>query len=480
MISTFFGLEIARRGLMAGRSAMDVTAHNLANASTEGYTRQEPVFSATDPYTLPNLSQRLLPGQLGTGTEVSKIRRVRDEFLDNQLRAAESEDGFWQARQDALQKVEALFPEPSEDTGLGAVLARFFDSWHELNNDPNDPGLKAAVKEAGEELAVQFRHLYQQLEGIRSSQEDDIILKAKRINEIAEELGGLNKAISLVVANGNQPNDLLDRRDALLDELAGIIDVDVDFQDNGTVAVTIANSATSVSLVSQHGDFNHIDLDGGRDDLFNATDDKLTLKILDSSGGSAGDLAITDDAAGYKLPGSLAGAESARWGIASKDGTGNLNGGYLYQLNELAKTIIDKVNSLHGVVAFFSGSGAADIDLNSSIKNDVNYVNGEAALEIAQLREDSTAMSGVTFEAYYRGLVSGIGADNDGSGHQADTAKAVLDQLKNLRQSVAGVSLDEELTRLTQFQYAYQASARVVTVLDSMLDTIINRMGVIT
>lgn len=478
MISTFFGLEIARRGLMATRSAMDVTAHNLANASTEGYTRQEPVFSATDPYTLPNIFQRLLPGQLGTGTEVSRIRRVRDEFLDSQVRAAESEDGFWQARQDALQKVEALFPEPSEDTGLGAALARFFDAWHELNNDPGDPGLKAAVKEAGEELAVQFRHLYQQLEGIRSSHEDDIILKAKRINEIAEELAGLNKAISLVVANGNQPNDLLDRRDVLLDELAGIISVDVDIQDNGTVAVAISNSTVSVSLVNQNGDFNHIDLDDGRDDLFDATTGKLTLKIVDSLGGSVGNLDITDDAAGYKMPGTLAGAESARWGIASKDGVGNLSGGYLYQLNELANAIITRLNALHGTQRFFSGSGAADIDLDSNIKSDVNTVNGDAALNIAQLREDNTVMPGGTFEAYYRGLVSGIGADTDGSGHQADTARAVLDQLKSLRQSVAGVSLDEELTRLTQFQYAYQASARVVTVLDSMLDTIINRMGV--
>jgi flagellar hook-associated protein 1 FlgK len=138
------------------------------------------------------------------------------------------------------------------------------------------------------------------------------------------------------------------------------------------------------------------------------------------------------------------------------------------------------VNALHGSQPFFSvsSSGAEDIDLDNDIKSDVRNVNGEAALAIAQLREDSAAMSGVTFEAYYRGLVSGIGADTDGSGHQADTAKAVLDQLKNLRQSVAGVSLDEELTRLTQFQYAYQASARIVTVLDSMLDTIINRMGV--
>ncbi|MCL6449629.1 MAG: flagellar basal body protein, partial [Armatimonadetes bacterium] len=162
MISTFFGIEIARRGLMAGRNAMDVTAHNLANASTKGYTRQDPVFTATDPYTLPNAWQKLLPGQLGSGVEVSQIRRIRDSILDQQVRSALGEDGFWQARQDALQRVEAVFPEPSE-VGLESVLARFFDAWHELNNNPGDPGLKAVVKEAGEELAVNFRHIYRQL-----------------------------------------------------------------------------------------------------------------------------------------------------------------------------------------------------------------------------------------------------------------------------------------------------------------------------
>jgi len=512
VISTFFGIEIARRGLMASRNAMDVTAHNLANASTEGYTRQDPVFSATDPYTLPNLAQRLLPGQLGTGTEVVQIRRIRDALLDGQVRYAKGEDCFWQARQDALQRVEAVFPEPSE-VGLESVLARFFDAWHELNNNPSDLGLKAVVKEAGEELAVNFRHIYRQLSDIRKSQEDLIKLKAQRINDIAGELGDLNKAIERIVANGNQPNDLLDKRDLFLDELAEIAQIETTFQNNGTVNVKISNSTDSVQLVSATGDFNHIDLN----DLFDPTTDKLTLKIFDSLNNPVGNVDITDDAVAFKLPGSLAGAESARSGVKE----------YLDSLDQLAYGIAVYVNNLHhddGGIDFFKmrmgtptyGSAgypddpsnplddasdylpyfdpfidyktyvegyAASIDLESDIKTDANKINESKALAIAELRQqstmaDSTGTPVFTFEAFYRGLVSGIGADAQGSGHQAGTARAVLQQLENLRQSVSGVSLDEELTRLTQFQYAYQASARVMTALDSMLDTLINRMGV--
>ncbi|MEW6423876.1 MAG: flagellar hook-associated protein FlgK [Bacillota bacterium] len=454
MISTFFGIEIARRGLMAGRNAMDVTAHNLANASTEGYTRQDPVFSATDPYTLPNLAQRLLPGQLGTGTEVAQIRRIRDALLDGQVRDAKGEDGFWQARQDALQRVEAVFPEPS-DVGLESVLARFFDAWHELNNNPGDLGLKAVVKEAGEELAVNFRHIYRQLSDIEASLRESVGLKVDRINEIANELGELNKQIARIVANGNQPNDLLDRRDVLLDELAAMAETDENLNNDGTFDVNIYGE----DLVTSGG-------------VVNTVSAAWSPGLVISIGGVP--VNIDND----NIPGSISGIESARRKIADP------TDGYLSKLDTLAKAVRDDVNGLHDDEAgnlFFdnTGTGAGDLYLSSDI-DDVINVAGTMALDIARLREDPlTAMPGGTYEAYYRGLVSDIGASAQGSGHQAGTARAVLQQLENLRQSVSGVSVDEELTRLVQFQYAYQASARVMTVLDSMLDTLINRMGVL-
>ncbi|HHW42808.1 MAG TPA: flagellar hook-associated protein FlgK [Desulfotomaculum sp.] len=541
MLSTFFGMEIARRGLLSSRTAMDVTAHNLANASTKGYTRQDPVFTATDPYTLPGAWQKLLPGQIGSGVEVSQIRRVRDGILDQQVRGALGEDGFWSERQDALQRVEAVFPEPS-DVGLGDVIGRFFNAWHELNNSPTDPGLKAAVKELGQELAVNFRHTYTQLKDIKGSLQQSIDLKVDQINAIVRELAGLNKEIARIVANGNQPNDLLDRRDLLLDELNGLVPVQVMVNKDETINVSLkyydgSGNEQQQSLVVYDGSYYQlkavVDNSNNNDELKLDVYDQYGIQVTD--GGTPVSINWTESSESFKLSGSLAGVENARRRVQD----------YMDQLDQLAYGLAAYVNNLHhdkydskgnlitqddqnnGVykgVDFFAlnaptydpGNNTDDnslndsidyktyiqfstdkgseyvnyvkgyagkIDLSDKIKSDVNNVNGTQALNIARLRTeltmaDTAGKLTATFEAFYRGLVAGVGADAQGADHQVGTTQAVLNQLENLRQSVSGVSLDEELTRLTQFQYAFQASARMVTVLDDMLDTLINRMAV--
>lgn len=529
MLSTFFGLEIARRGLLSSRTAMDVTAHNLANANTKGYTRQDPVFSAGDPYTLPGAWQKLLPGQIGSGVEVSQIRRIRDSILDQQVRGAIGEDGFWQARQDALQRVEAVFPEPSE-VGLGDIIGRFFNAWHELNNSPTDPGLKAAVKEIGQELAVNFRHIYTQLNDIKGSLQESINLKVDQINAIARELAGLNKEIARIVANGNQPNDLLDRRDLLLDELNGLVPVQVTVNDNETINVSLryydgSGKEQQQNLVVYDGTYYQLEAS------IDASSDELSLNVLDQNGNPTVTVPWTAGSESFQLSGSLAGVENARRRVQD----------YMDQLDQLAYNLAVYVNNLHHDkydgngnliidvnnpdkgVDFFALTAptyndtnnntdsdplndsidykkydeldqinrdtyvkgyAGKIDLSAKIKSEVNNVNGDQALNIAGLRTkltmspDTAGNLTATFEAFYRGLVAGIGADAQGVDHQVGTTQAVLQQLENLRQSVSGVSLDEELTRLIQFQYAFQASARLVTVLDEMLDTLINRMAV--
>jgi len=434
MISTFLGIEIARRGLQGNRNAMDVTAHNLANAGTKGYTRQNPIFVATDPYTIPNRNQRLIPGQIGTGTEVAQIRRIRDSLLDIQMRSALGEAGFWEERHGILQQVEAVFPEPS-DIGMLGLIGKFFNAWQELNNSPQDPGVKAAVREVGEELATTIRQTSKQLQEIKQNTEESIGLKITEANRIAAELGVLNKAIGKIVAAGNQPNDLLDRRDLLLDQLAvlGLVEAKEDAQ--GKVDVYFYGQ----QLVEVTGAVNTFD-------------------------------GVTNGESG-----SLAGAESALERVEQ----------YISDIDLLADSVRDQVNSLHNVspanVNFFNpgSAGAANFEVSDEIKNDLNAVSGEQALVIAQLRYQLTMPPGnpsTTFEGFYRSLAAGIGADTEGAEYQVAGSKAVTGQLENLRQSVAGVSLDEELTRLTQFQYAYQASARVVAVMDDILDTLINRL----
>lgn len=464
MTSTFFGLEIARRGLIAQRLAMDTVAHNLANANTEGYTRQEAVHVAENPYTIPVRDQKVIPGQLGTGVTVSDIRRIRDNILDAHVRRALGDAGYWEERSDALARVEALFPEPGE-YGIQQAIAKFFNYWQDLNASPQDLGLKAAVREAGEELASMIRVTYAQLEENYNGLKDTLQDKVAEINNVAEEIRGINEAIARLGSADYKANDLMDRRDLLLDKLAAIGEVEATALPNGQLEVklygSVLVSGTTVNAASGSFDGNdHFILTIGTDVI------DITLK------------------ADANAPGALCGLESARQKVK----------GYMGDLDKLSSALRDKVNAAHGYsagpppagVAFFNpnSTGAADFALDPAILADASKIDGTKALAVAELRDDPTVdvngdgQPDVTFEVFYTQLVTRIGTDVSGAAERVKGARAVREQLENLRQSVTGVSIDEELTKLTQFQYAYQASARVVTVLDDLLDTIINRMAV--
>ncbi|MGB9904545.1 MAG: flagellar hook-associated protein FlgK, partial [Desulfotomaculales bacterium] len=212
---TFFGIEIARRGLNVHRTALETTGHNVANANTPGYTRQEAVITASDPYTSPSLETKLLPGQLGTGALAAMIRRIRNEYLDVQARDSISSREYWQIQEELFGRIEAVFPEPGS-SGIADTLTKFFSYWQDLNNTPQDPGVKAAVAEAGDELATMMREAYRQLQDISNS-----ILKkdaggavtggqmkdqVDTVNDILAQIRSLTESIKTVYAHGNQPN----------------------------------------------------------------------------------------------------------------------------------------------------------------------------------------------------------------------------------------------------------------------------------
>lgn len=425
---TFFGLEIARRGMQAGRSAMDVTGHNLANVDTPGYSRQETVQMTTDPYALMVFNQKGTPEHMGTGVMAEKIRRVRDEFLDDSIRNIFSTTAQWESMDAVLRKVEVLFPEPGEN-GMQGIIGEFFNNWHELNSSPQARGVRSAVREAAGNLTHAFRQTYQQVENEKSITLGRIEEKVNRVNAIATEVAYLNDTIVSAISLGKQPNDLMDKRDVLLDELATIADIRVEKDASGQVAVMVSGNYIV------NGD-NEVDAFDGPP--------------------------VND--------GALAGLEAAIEKIEDLQA----------QLDELAEAFIEVVNGWHekdGFPAFFTGSGAADFELSDEIKSNLNNINSYQALNIAGMRTELTMSGGTaTFENFYAGMVTGLGADVQSTKGMLDSQKLIREQNENMRQSVMGVSTDEELTRMIQFQYAFQASARVVTVMDEMLDTLINRM----
>lgn len=463
MPGSFFGLEIARRGLDVSRKAIDITSQNIANASTEGYSRQQAVMGTTDPWTLPGIATKMEPGQLGTGVQIDQIKRIRDYYLDLQYRQSASYEGYWQKKLDMAQQIEAVFPEP-DGQGIQAVVLTFFNDWQDLNNNPQDSGVKSAVKESGDELASVFRQMHNQLVTVGESISGSMDDQANKINELLNKIADVSNAITSVIANGAQPNDLLDKRDKMLDELAGIGQINVQAKDSGAITVKFIGNDDDNAVITT-------------DETGKVTASQVFLELTDNVnclliGEKEIDLTeLADyqtgvpDSAGQ---GSLLGLESSR--LENQD--------ILRKLDNLAAAIINNVNEKAGIT-FFTGSGTSDIALDTAVNDNPNSIDGNKALAVAQLRSTPLEIGEsqtVTIEGYYQGIVAQIGGAVDYYNNMLDNQQAIGDQVNALRQSVSGVSLDEELIKAMQYQYGYQASARMLNIQNEMLDYLINNI----
>lgn len=470
MTSTWFGLETARRGMMLNQRALDITGHNLANAETPGYTRQEAVISPTDPYTRPDLASWVTAGQLGTGAEISSVRRIKDEYLDNNVRRCTTDSAYWESQLPVLQLAEASIAEPAAD-GIGDRITDFFRAWMDLNNSPQDAGVKAAVAQAGDSLASLMSYTYNQLGDVRDSiaviDPVTAVVTGGRISDqvagvknLLAQIHNLTDSIKKVYDVGQQPNDLLDKRDMLLEKLSQYGPVNVTFE-------TVAGKPTGGM-----GQFTFLGMDvkqaGTSLDLTtNGTEISLTITGGDDDGQS---INLTDNAFNTALGGSLLGLERARRNVED----------YMSKLDDLATNMSDMIAGT-GVAAggFFTGAlQNGDFAANSAFLLNPTLIDGARAGDVAALRDVQIDPPGkpYTFEQYYALLVTLVGGAVKVAGDTAGNQTAIKDQIISLRDSASGVSTEEELTRMIQYQYAFQSSARLVTVLDGMLDIVINRL----
>jgi flagellar hook-associated protein 1 FlgK len=233
------GIEIGKRGVQAHQQALNVTGHNLTNASTEGYSRQRIEMSAFKPIYLPGLNREETPGQIGQGTIVERIQRVRDQLLDKQIVAQASEEGYWQARDPYIMMMDQLYLEPGEKS-IRSKMDEFWDAWEELATYPADTFPRTEVLERGKTLIDGIHRRYQALKGYQVMADDDIQLTVAKVNELSREIAALNRDITKVRAQGDNPNDLMDRRDLLVDTLSSIVDVTVDHRDSDEFMVHTA------------------------------------------------------------------------------------------------------------------------------------------------------------------------------------------------------------------------------------------------
>ena len=444
-VSTFMGLETTLRGILAQQLALDVTGHNIANANTVGYSRQRASLVATDPYTVPGVTRPPQAGQLGTGVDVDQYERVRDAFVDIQLRAQTMLNGANQATQDGLQQVEQAFNEPS-DSGLNSLLAKYWSAWQDVSNSPENLATRQALAAAASSLAGGFNQVSQQLSTLQTQTATNVTYTINDVNSIGTQIAALNDAIAKSTVTGDHPNDLLDQRDLLIDKLSEL----------GNVALTNgANGAVDVSI-------------GGAALVTGATSATLAEASLTSL--TSGKLSALVRLRDTTIP------------------------GYQTQLNTIASTLISQTNTAHAAGfdlsgtaggTFFTGTDAATIGVNSALVTNPALIaasgngqpgNAAAALAINTLR--GTAVIGsATIDQAYSQLVTRIGSDSQEAQRSLDTSSLLASTLQSKRDSVSGVSLDEEMTNMVRFQRGYQASARALSAMDDMLDTLITRTG---
>jgi flagellar hook-associated protein 1 FlgK len=449
MISSFYGLQTSLRGLLAQQRMLDTTGHNIANASTKGYSRQEATLVASPALIVPAGSLASGAGaHIGSGVDVETFRRIRDQFVDLQFRSQNTNLGEWAARANALDAAELSLAEPGEN-GINEQLARFWDAWADVANAPVDPAAKQALVEQAGALADAFVTVRAQIAMARDQGMAEYATLSGPTGEVAlaaQDLAGLNDQIKRYITAGDIPNDLLDRRDLLIDRLSQFGQVSITEQADGTVDVAFVDTAAAAT-----------------------TYPIVTGTTATWTGPPAGDAWSP----GGRLGGLL---EASRSG-------GTLDG-YLADVDAVATSVATLVNGAYGATFFETGLGGdgfsgATLRVEASLDADPRAVDpgsgnagsNDRALAVAALRDHAS------IDRAYQAFVAKVGAQVRDARRQEANAQVLTDAVENRRQSVSGVSLDEEMANMVRFQRSYQASARAMSTMDEMLDVLINRTG---
>ncbi|MCU9612985.1 flagellar hook-associated protein FlgK [Caldibacillus lycopersici] len=518
MISTFHGLETAKRGLNAQNAALTTNGNNVANANTAGYTRQKVNTVQTQPLTVGGMNQ----SQIGTGVEVQSIQRVRDQFLDAEYRQENGQLGYYNSLSSSLSQVENILND-TQGNGLNSVMDKFWSSMQDLTTNPDNLGVRQVVAANGQMVAETINYYYHSISTVQEDIGKQITSKVDQINSLVSQIDQLNDQIAKVETTGQLPNNLYDQRDVLVDNLSSIVDIKVTsvvpnnyakkttgaeglyqieiVQDNGAsyspqatliqVDRTTGNSiANTVSVSGENGETN-----------------SLTSPITHLN---VGESQITN----MNFSGELGGLIES-YGYQTADGVSGQIPEILEKLNNLASAFANEFNAVHeqgfGLngetgLAFFelgeTGQPAAKvIKVNSDILNNPSllavasgtassedFSNNENAVKLTNLQTKNFSeyvtnaslpanMQKGNISSYYSSIIGDIGVKVQGANSNLQTAQTLTELANNNRQSVNGVSLDEEMANLVMFQHAYNASARMVSVIDEMLDTIINGLG---
>jgi flagellar hook-associated protein 1 len=460
----FSSLNTALSALRYNRVAMDVAGSNIANVSTEGYARRRVEGATVAGPTKPALWSRYEGA--GDGVQVSGITRMTDELLNVRARREHGNQAYLDVRQASLEQIENGVGEPG-DAGVSAALQGLRNAWHELANSPTSQSARAQVLSAAgtvvDALKVQARNVESQAGDLRVNVLDDV----SEVNTLARGLADTNKAIAAGNLGGSDVGVLLDKRDQLMLRLAELTGAKATVRADGGADVSLGG----VPLVSG-STANTLAVATGITSTGDADGQALSFAVVDSSGtstplppGMGGELGGLSDLLTTTLP------------------------GYLTGLAAVAQDLADGTNAQH--VQGYDANGNQGVDLFSYDPADVLGTLG-VAISAPDLVAASSVPGGGTdvgnadalatgpgVEGSYQRLVTGLGTEVLESQRRAANQQVLTGQVDNARDQLAGVDLDEEMVNMISSQRAYEAASRVMTTVDSMLDTLINRTGLV-
>ena len=518
MRSTFLGFNIVKSGLFAAQRSLDITGHNISNVNTQGFSRQRLNQAQSTPMSLAGGK-----GMLGAGVDSLSITQFRNEFLDFKYRSEINTQGYWEVKRDGLRFIEAILNEPS-DTGVTTVIDEMFSAFQELSKNPESLTTRALVRQRGIAFTNTVNHMYNQFEKMAKDLNFDVQTTVTSINGYAEQIAMLNDQIFRAELDGSHANDLRDRRNLLIDELSKIVNVDiVEISDiNDQTVSGQAGSATTKKMVLQingqplvyHNRANKLDASG---EVPSSFDNQVFMKQIKWANGDILDV--------KGLKGELRGLLDLRDG---KDGNNKGIPYYINELNKFVTTFAKEINEIHmksyglngdfiaGIGDATNGSGylmftagkilsedmynagslesnritAKNISISLDIDIDLNKIaasktidllpgDGSQALAMSLLRHKSGMFQEGKPEDFIKSLISNLGVDTQEAIRMAANQQYLTEQINNQRESISGVSIDEEMSNMVRFQHAYNAAARMITTMDEMIDTIIHKIGLV-
>ena len=447
-------LELGKRTLISQQFAQNIVGNNIANVNTEGYSRQRTQFKQFGNINTPW-------GRMGLGVQVEKVIRSRDALIDRLYREGQGTLKEWEMRAQFLQQIDTAFSEVDE-SGLGAQLDAFFSAWYDLANDPENAQPRIALKERALALTDTFHRIVRKLKDQKQNINTRIEKNVKAVNSLVKKIAAINAKIPASTTSTGVSNDLLDERDRLIDELAGLVDVQVIERSDGRVGVYIG----SINMV-EGAYFQTLSLKYESDG--STTIARVLLPTNETFSPTRGELKALLDLRDDLIP------------------------SYEKSLDTLAQNLVEQINAYHKVgynpdgetnLNFFDNRyiTAETIRLDETILNNPEKIAAAAvdeigdntqALRIAALK-DAGLIGGVSFREYYAALITRVGLDGQEANDFLKNQEIFVNQTALQREQVTGVSLDEEMVDMIKYQQTYLAAARMITTADSMIEAIIN------